>query len=325
MPAALPSIPVPWVPLGEIDMRHRTLAAIPAYDEDVAIGSMVLRCSAHVDEVLVVDDGSGDRTAQVAKKAGAVVYKHERNEGKGAAIQSALHYAQLNGFDAMVLMDGDGQHDPDEIPALLEPILRGESDLVCGLRSPRATDMPLHRRMGKRVLDYLTALGSAGTLTDSQCGFRALSRLAIGALRLEERDFGVESEMLIEAREKGLRIMEVPVRVRYDVDGSTKGPVTHGLGVVDRVLKIVAVRHPILFFGVPGLFSMLMGLWLGLRTMEIYAATQVFAIGYALLVVIFFTLGPLFVFAGIMLNVLPMAISRAQAKHNQGPADGKWL
>ncbi len=296
-----------------------TLAIIPAYQEEVAIGSVVLRAKNHVDQVLVVDDGSTDRTAEIARLAGAHVIRHETNRGKGVALRTALDFARANGARAAVLLDADGQHNPDEIPQVLGPVLQGESDLVVGLRYRRTTKMPLYRRVGKRVLDYATAVPAGGLVTDSQCGFRALSRTAIDTLTLREAGFAVESEMLVEATEKHLRVSEVPIAVRYDVGGSTKGPVLHGLGVVDKVLKIVAVRHPLFFFGVPGLILFTAGIVLGLFTLEIYNRTRVFAIGYALLVAIFLIIGGLAMFAGVMLNVMPKVLAHDMAMNNNRP------
>jgi glycosyltransferase involved in cell wall biosynthesis len=287
-----------------------TLAAIAAYNEEVAIGSVVLGCMRHADEVLVVDDGSEDRTAEIAKMAGAAVLRHAGNAGKGVAIQTALDYARTNGFGAMVLLDGDGQHDPAEIPQLLAPVLDGEADLAIGVRKRSTSRMPVYRRFGQRVLDILTAYGSLDALTDSQSGFRALSRTAIHTLQLEERSFGIESEMLIDAKEKHLRVAEVPIRARYDVEGSTKGPLSHGLGVVDRLLRIIAVRHPLLFFVVPGLIMFLAGLWMGYDTLDTYNVGRFFAIGKALLTIIFLMLGALAVFAGLILNTMPRAVVR---------------
>lgn len=289
----------------------RTLAAIAAYNEEVAIGSVVLRCQRQVDEVLVVDDGSEDRTAEIAKLAGAVVQRIPTNAGKGTAIQTALAYARANGFDAVVLLDGDGQHDPGDIPQLLELVIANKADLAIGVRRRSTSRMPVYRRFGQRVLDFLTAFGSMDALTDSQSGFRALSRTAIDSLQLEERSFGIESEMLIDARMKNLRVAEVPIAARYDVDGSTIGPLSHGFGLVDRLLRIIAVRHPLLFFGSAGVGLLVVGLILGLVALPAWPRFPELAFGYSFLVVITLTVGVLGILAGIILNVLPKAIAHA--------------
>jgi len=289
---------------------HKTLAAIPAYNEEIAIGTVVLRCRAYVDEVLVVDDGSEDRTADVARLAKAIVHTIHDNAGKGAAIQWALEYAKTHGFDAMVLLDGDGQHDPADIPELFEPILQDEADIVIGVRQRATSKIPVYRRFGQRMLDYLTAAGSRDAVTDSQSGFRTLSRRAMESLTVDETSFSVESEMLFEAKEKGLRVAEVPIRARYDVDGSTKGPVSHGFGVVDGILRIVAVRHPLAFLGGTGVVLSALGIALGLVALANFRDYPELAIGYSFLVVIFLLSGGLAIFAGIMLNVLPSAVVR---------------
>ncbi len=291
-----------------------TLAIIPAYNEEVAIGSVVLRAKAHVDEVLVVDDGSNDRTSAIAEEAGAKVLRHETNRGKGVALQAALDYARSNGFRAAVLLDADGQHDPDDIPRMLEPVLQGTSDLVVGLRYNGNTKMPFYRRVGKRTLDYATS-AAGGALTDSQNGFRALSAEAMERLVLSEPGFGIESEMIVEAKEKNLRVSEMPVGVRYDVGVHTKQPFVHGFSVVDRILNIVAVRHPLFVFGGAGLALFAAGIVLGLYTLDIYNKTRAFAIGYALIVVIFLIVGGLSMFAGVILNVMPKVLDR---NHSSG-------
>ncbi len=289
---------------------HKILAAIPAYNEEIAIGTVVLRCRAYVDEVLVVDDGSDDRTPDVARLARATVQSNAANAGKGAAIQRAVEFAKTHGFEAMVLLDGDGQHDPADIPQLLEPILQDEADLVIGVRERATSKIPVYRRFGQRVLDYLTAAGSRDAVTDSQSGFRCLSRRALETLNLEEASFSVESEMLFEAKEKGLRVATIPIRARYDVDGSTKGPFSHGFTVVDGILRIVAVRHPLAFLGGTGVVLVAIGIALGFVALTNFAIYPELAIGYSFLVVIFLLAGGFAMFAGILLNVLPTAVAR---------------
>jgi hypothetical protein len=219
----------------------------------------------------------------------------------------------------VVLLDGDGQHDPDDIPRLLLPVRNGESDLVVGLRHRRNTKMPFYRRVGKRALDYATALSGGGRVTDSQNGFRALSLAAINLLTLREEGFGVESEMLVEAKEKNLRVSEVPVAVRYNVGIHTQQSVLHGFGIVDKLLGIVAVRHPLLFFGLSGLILFVAGIALGLHTLDIYNSTRAFAIGYGMLVIIFLIIGGLSMFAGIILNIMPRSVIRGIEDQKKPP------
>ncbi|MEA2004039.1 MAG: glycosyltransferase family 2 protein [archaeon] len=172
----------------------KTLAAIPCHNEGLAIGSVVLKARKYVDEVLVVDDGSTDDTVEVTAEAGAVVVSHGVNRGKGRAVRTSLGYAAEHGFDALVLLDGDGQHDPGEIPGLLEPISNDAADLVIGFRS--YGQMPVYRRFGRAALDHVT--GAGGAVTDSQSGFRALNRKAalLFAGALKKDDFAIESEMM---------------------------------------------------------------------------------------------------------------------------------
>jgi len=185
----------------------KTIAAIPCYNEGLAIGSVVLKARRYVDEVLVVDDGSTDDTVEVAETAGATVVAHEANKGKGRAVKNTLRYAVEHSFDALVLLDGDGQHDPNEISQLLVPLINDAADLVIGFRT--FDQMPAYRRVGRKVLDSATG----GPVRDSQCGFRALNRKAIKMLAgtLEKDDFVVESEMTRIANEHKLRFADVEI------------------------------------------------------------------------------------------------------------------
>jgi glycosyltransferase involved in cell wall biosynthesis len=293
----------------EEQAKAKTLLAIPAFNEELTIGSVVLKAREHVDEVLVIDDGSEDDTRRVATLASATVLSHRRNLGKGAAIRTAFDYVRRNGHEILVLIDGDGQHDSEEIPNLTRSIAMDEADVVVGTRWGKTNGMPFYRRVGKRMLDYATG-AFTGFITDSQCGFRAFSRTAVDALDLQSLGFGVESEVLIRAREAGLRVVEVPVGARYDVDGSTAEPLDQGVRVVDSILRVVAEWHPLIFFGVPGLIVFLLGMVLGFHVMNLFNQTGVLATGYALIVAITMILGGLLILTGIILNILPRAIAR---------------
>src|SRR2546425_5657781 len=143
------------------------IVAIPAFNEGATIGSVVLKARRYGGEVVVVDDGSSDGTAETATLAGAHVIRHARNLGNGMAIRSAWLYARERELEAFVLLDGDHQHNPKDIPRIVEPILAGNADVVLGVRWGKTSGMPLYRRIGKRALDYATATATKnGMLTD---------------------------------------------------------------------------------------------------------------------------------------------------------------
>ncbi len=219
-----------------------SVAIIPAFNEEVAIGSIILRTLQYVDEVLIVNDGSDDKTSEIAKLAGANVINHTTNLGKGEALRSG--FKAVHDFDIIVTIDGDGQHNPDEIPLLIRPIIENGVDFVNGSRYINGPEenTPAYRRLGQQVLDKATNISAGINITDSQSGFRAFSSNACNCFRFSDTGFGIESEMLVDASEAGLKIVEVPITVRYDVDGSTKNPVTHGVGVLVNVIKDKIIR-----------------------------------------------------------------------------------
>ena len=292
----------------------KVLAAIPCYNEEATIGSIVLKAKRHVDEVLVIDDGSIDETAKVAEEAGAAVIKHKENKGKAFGVKNAFKYALENDFDVVVTIDGDGQHDADEIPNLLKPIAEGEADMTIGFRFGRLTEMPLWRKVGKRVLDYATGVG-AEKITDSQCGFRAFNRKAIESFvpRLRGNGFSVESEQLVLAKDLELKIAEVRISCRYkNLKTSKKNPFSHGPSVLRYILWLIAERRPLLFIGVPGMALILAGLLFGIRTISFYNAKNIFLISYALLSIFLLIVGTLAVLMSLLLNILPHIIQRAR-------------
>ncbi len=231
----------------------KIIAALPAYNEEEYIGSMVVSTLPYVDEVIVVDDGSSDRTAKIALLAGARVIKHEVNMGKGKAIQTILKEAKKIDADILVLIDADCQHNPDEVPLLLEPIKRGEADIVNGSRFlTKNSKIPIYRKIGQHILTLSTNISAGTYLTDSQNGFRALSKKVIHSIELMESGMGVESEMIHRVNESNFRIKEVPISCRYDVNGSTFNLVSHGLSVIGAIINQLQRKHPLLYFGLPG-------------------------------------------------------------------------
>lgn len=294
--------------------HQHILVTIPTYNEEVAIASLVLRAKRYADEVLVIDDGSDDNTVEIARQAGAKVLENDENRGKGYSVQRAFEYAKESDADALVLMDGDGQHDTDEIPDLVGPVLHhgngGPVDMALGYRAGEMTEMPAWRRVGKRVLDYVTATaaGSREMLTDSQCGFRAFSKDAIEVMdeHLTEHDFGIESEQIMIAREQELSVENVEIHCRYeDIEGAnTKDPFSHGFGVLRQIIEMTTQRRPLLFVGVPSMLLLLAGVFVGIETFQIYNEAGYFSIPYALSATTLGILGTFGLLVSTMLNLM---------------------
>ena len=262
-------------PLPEPAAR-RVLVAIPCYNEGLTIGSLVLKARAHADEVLVIDDGSSDDTAAIARLSGASVLVHEGQKGKGAGVLDAMAYARERGYDVLVLIDGDGQHNPDEIPALVAPVLEAGADLVIGSRFLGTdAEIPVYRRFGQIVLNIFTNASADYKSTDSQSGFRALSRRALEASEtFVSEGYNVESDMIAFLSARQLAIAEVPISVRYEVPHRhKKNPVTHGLGVLSNIAALIGARSPLLFFGVPGLVLLGLGALIDTWAVARFSAT----------------------------------------------------
>ena len=299
----------------ENNQKPRTIAAIPAFNEEKTIAKMVLLAQKYVDKVVVCDDGSSDMTADIAKVSGALVVCHNSNEGKGAALKSLFDKARELNADVVVTLDGDDQHDPKEIPEFIQLITKDEADIVVGSRFlENNMDMPLYRRFGSKILNGLVNSVNKQKITDTQSGFRAYGRKAIERMDISTTGIGVDSEILIDAVNCNMRIKEIPIGCRYKgVDGSTYHPVRHSMRVTRTILKYVSLKRPLLVFGAPGALTIGFGLWLLFQVVDTYFATSKFAIGTMLISTIAILLGFFAIFTAIILFAIENA---TQSKKN---------
>lgn len=205
--------------------RKTVAAVIPAYLEEKHIADVVRRTLGQLDSVLVIDDGSTDATAATARNAGAEVIVHPQNIGKGESIKTGLrHWLQRN-FIYVIVLDGDGQHLPEEIARFLESASSTRAELLIGTRMSDVREMPLVRRMVNRYMSNKISRLCGQPISDTQCGFRMIHRCLIPDLLGGAERFDYETEMLILASRKGCRIESVPITTVYSDEVSSIHPV----------------------------------------------------------------------------------------------------
>ena len=290
------------------------MVGIPCYNEEVAIGSLVLRAFRYADKVVVLDDGSTDKTSEIARLAGADVLVHGFNLGKGAALRDLFNYAKQCDVDIVVILDGDGQHNPDDIPKLVKPLLLDEADIVNGSRylNGKSKNTPRYRRFGQVFLDTFTRLGLGEDMavTDTQSGFRAFSAKTIPCFKFGTNELAIDSEMLLDAANAKLRIKEVDVGVRYDVGRSSKHPLSHGLQVVMGVLRNIEFKRPLIVFTVPGFILIAVGAAFGVYAYNVFLIMGRVPNGPAILTLLFTLTGVFMAFTGIILHSVAALINR---------------
>jgi glycosyltransferase involved in cell wall biosynthesis len=288
------------------------LVCIPAFNAEQPIGDVVKRCLKYCDKVVVCDDGSTDLTAIEAEKAGAIVIKHFKNKGKGAALQSLFKYSKELDFDVMVTIDGDAQFLPEEIPKIIKPILDNVSDVVIGYRFDDKTEMPSYRRFGNKFFDKMTKIAADLPFRDTQSGFRAYSKKAIDSITFSTEGFGADSEILIDAAKKNLRISEEKITVIYNTGGktSTKNPVSHSSDVFGSLIEHIAIRQPLKFLGIPGMIFLVIGIIYSIVVAVIFNDTRYFSIPSTLVALGSTMIGLMM----LMMSIVLFAIQRALRK-----------
>jgi len=217
---------------------------IPTYNEANKIESVIQNINKNKVDVLVVDDGSKDNTATLAKNAGANVLKNEKNQGKGSALAKGFSYALKNGYDAVITMDGDGQHSPDDIKFFLESASNNpEAHLFLGNRMHSAKNMPLVRWITNIFMSMVISCVAGQKVNDSQCGFRLIRKEALQNLRLKSAKYEIESEMLIKASRAGFKIVPVNIQSIYRGEKSQINPFIDTLRFIRFILGQIWISN----------------------------------------------------------------------------------
>jgi len=286
------------------------LVCIPAFNEEKTIGEVVEKSLQYADKVIVCNDGSTDNTEEKAKEKGATIINHKKNLGYGAAIISLFEEAKKQNAEIMITLDGDGQHNPEQIPTLVSVLTENNVDVVIGSRFlDNKTNSPGYRKTGIKIITSASNFGTNFKVSDSQSGFRVYSKNAIDAIHPTEEGMSVSTEILLKASNKGLSVAEVPITISYEGETSTHKPVPQGVSVLMNTLKFISVKHPITFYGFPGIALVIAGLVFGVQFLDEYLTNQTIFYGSLLGAVILFLVGAILLATAVILYSMATLMS----------------
>ena len=197
---------------------------LPAYNESKTIGHIISEARTYIESIIVIDDGSSDNTAQIAREQDVGVLQHEINRGKGMALRTGFEYSLEHGYDIILTMDSDGQHEPAEIPRFLARLQQNNADILIGGRVLERRKMPLHRRLNNKLISKVGSWLCGQDIVDFQSGFRLMKSDVLHSITLETVRYETESELLIKAGRMGFRIDTLPIRTIYGNEISNVKP-----------------------------------------------------------------------------------------------------
>jgi glycosyltransferase involved in cell wall biosynthesis len=298
----------------KLSKSNLVVVAIPAYNEEATIAKVILQAKPHASRIIVCDDGSTDMTSEIVEALDVTLLRHQRNQGKGSALRTLFYSARRIGADIVVTIDADEQHNPNEIPKLVKAMKISHADIVIGSRfmkgSHNSRGFPKYRVLGNRLLNAI----SDRQVTDTQSGFRAYNKKALESLTPTEMGMGVDTELLMKARDKGLRIVEVPIKVRYDVPKPSKQNfLSHAGSVLLGSIKHVSIKRPLLFYGAPGLAALVVAIAFWIWTIQIFTATREIVTNIALIAIAATTVGLMLLITSIILWVLVTVVRETSA------------
>ncbi len=218
----------------------RICAILPSYNEEKNITSVIKGILKHNIDVIVVDDGSKDKTSQRASENGAAVIRHHKKKGKGVSIKDGLNYAADNDYDYIITIDADGQHNPEEIPLFVkEADANEEAGIVIGSRLWNPEKMPLARLCTNRFMSHLISLLCRQNIPDTQCGYKLIKKDVLKVISVKSRKFEIESELLVKAAKAGFKIKSIPIKSIYAGEKSRINPFTDAIRFIRFLIKTV--------------------------------------------------------------------------------------
>ena len=286
----------------------KVVVTIPAYNEEETIADVIEGCKNYASEILVIDDGSTDKTREIAELAGVKIIIHKMNRGLSETIQDGFRAALNADADIIINIDADGQYLPKEIPKLISPIVNDEADFVLGSRfAGHIEEMPWIKRFGNRLFTRVVRTLTNTEISDGQTGFRAFNRVAaLASIDLAGR-YTYTQEQIIRLIEEGFRVAEVPIYFAKRKSGSSRliaSPLGYGAKALAVTLRTYRDYHPVLFFGILGGIFIIAGLLLGSFVIIEWITTGlVFHESTAVLAAVFVMSGFQFLFFGFLADM----------------------
>ena len=225
------------------DHNHNICVLIPSYNEAKTVGDIVKEIKAQGLDVYVVDDGSSDNTAVIASGAGAVVIKNEKNMGKGASLREGFKYILKGRYDAVILMDGDNQHEAGSIPDFVRQMEGEGADMVIGNRMLDTKAMPFVRLNTNRFMSYMLSKMCGQKIPDTQCGYKLITRKVLEGITLDSSNFEIESELIVKAGRKGFKINSVPIKTIYQDEKSKINPISDTLRFFAFLIRMGLIKN----------------------------------------------------------------------------------
>ena len=285
------------------------LVCIPSYNAESTIEEAIEQCKKFATKILVINDGSSDNTEEIARKAGADIVTHKKNRGYGGAIKTGLEEGLKRNARVTITFDADLQHDANDIPKIIEPILSNHADIVIGSRFlEESDDVKPYRKFGIKLITKLVNSFSGNNIKDAESGLRAYSLDSLKTIvpTLETEGMGMSAEILLKAAVSKLKIVEVRRKEMYpeNVQTSSQNPLKHGLTVVLTIFKLVIETKPLLAFGIPSIIFFIGSIISSVFVIDFYNAVGRLPLGLTVFTVLLVSIGFFLLLAAMILYVL---------------------